>query len=154
MPAAVRRGLYWSERTRAFHYEFKSGGVKRNGDTGRPTRALAQEFLTDLKARLARERAGLAEPRPLAAPTLAEALDKWTAAVRGSVTDGHVRKMRYVATRHFAAVLHTPLDKLSTARVDAIQAAYLAGERRGQGWKRPAPASRAAGTIPGATSTP
>jgi integrase len=71
----------------------------------------------------------------------------WAAAVRGSVTPEHVQKMRDVVRRHFAAALPLPIDRLTTARMDAIQSDYLAGRRTGQGWKR----SRA--RVPGSWNT-
>jgi integrase len=137
MPStAVRGGLYWSNRTKTWHYEARIGGEKKNGDTGCPTRVLALDFLVGLKARTAREKAGLEGPaRPKAVPTLAEALERWVAAVEGAWTPKHIQDRLYTVRRHCATVLAVPLDKLDAERMDALRVQYLAGEWKGQGWR-------------------
>jgi hypothetical protein len=46
MPSTnVRRGLYWSTRTKTWHYELKVKGVKHNGNTGHSNETLARNWL-------------------------------------------------------------------------------------------------------------
>jgi len=131
----VKNGLYWSEASQTYHYMVKLYGTRRVGDTGHFLIAGAREFLAELKAEAARQRAWLAVPvKPAASVTLDEAIDMWVAASKGRVSDRHLEDRPYILRRHFGAVLHRPLTELDTAALDRVQAEYLAGERTGQGW--------------------
>jgi integrase len=59
----------------------------------------------------------------------------WERAEAGSVTERHIKDRLDTLRRHCEAVLNLPLNKLDTARLDALRAEYLAGERRTPNWK-------------------
>lgn len=124
MPSTqVRNGLYWSETTRTWHHEFRFRGVKRNGDTGCPTRALAEKWLTAYKARLAGAEVGLEAPEPI--PTLAAAYEDWKRAKTGRAGGSWRETVDRALHLHLAPLLPLPLSALSTPVVEAQLARYL-----------------------------
>jgi len=135
----VVNGLYWSDKTKTYHYIVKIRGVKYSGDTGHSRIGAARDFLTELKAAAAREKAGLAVARPSGEVTLDQAIDMWVAASKGRVSADHLKMRPYVLRRHFGDYLHLPLARLDTASLDAVQAEYLDGEHVSPGWKSARP---------------
>ena len=144
MPStSVRNGIYWSDRTCTYHYEFRIAGRKRNGDTGHAKKSLALDYVAELKVRARRESDGLVVS--VAAPTLEQALEKWAAAERGSVTEKHLNDRLSCLRRHLAPVLGLPLNKLDTGKLDDLRTAFLAGEWMGEGWKAESARARTPG---------
>jgi len=134
MPAtSVKNGLYWSDHSQTYHFEFRQNGKKRNGDTGQCRIGPAREFLATLKAEAAHEKAGIL---PVKVPTLEQALKKWAEAERGSLTDKHIKDRLVRVRMHCKSVLGLPLNLLTTEKMDALRAAYLAGEWQGEGWAK------------------
>lgn len=134
MPSTnVKNGLYWSDSTKTWHYEFRLANKKRNGDTDHPVRSMAVEFLADLKRELRRDQAGL-PPKPKADATLDAVLQAWELAEAGTLTEKHILDRAYFMRRHLADFLNLPVDKLTTARLDEARAAYLAGTWTNDTW--------------------
>ena len=129
----VKQGLYWSPKTKTWHYEVRIGGRKYNGDTGCPAKALAAEFLQDFRMRKRRERDGL--PKTSTANiTLEQALEKWALAAAGSYTAKHIRDRSGALRRHFKPVLNLPLKLLDTDTLDKLRVVFLAGAWRSPCW--------------------
>lgn len=125
MPStSVRNGLYWSQRSKTWHYEIRFRGVKRNGDTACPSRALAEKWLAAYKARLAGAEVGLAEAEPI--PTLAAAYKDWKLAKTGRAGTSWRATVAWAIEDHMAELLDLPLTALTTRVVEARLAAYLA----------------------------
>ncbi len=132
MPStSVRRGLYWSESTRTWHYEFRFHGAKKNGDTGHAHEKLAREWLTAFKGRLADAEVGLVAQGP--APTLQQALRQWLEEWGPRVGARHRVIVETAITQHLRPLLATPLPMLTTPVVNRAVAEYLAGEGHSEG---------------------
>lgn len=58
-------------------------------------------------------------------PTLDKALTKWVTANRGVLSDKHVDGTKDKMELHFADLMETPLDQLTTERVGEIRSSYL-----------------------------
>lgn len=134
-PRKLRRGLWFSEVSRTWHFEFKRGG-KKKGDTGCPTRALAEKWLVEHKARLALRDVGLGT-----VPTLGQALEEWEEAHKGVLVKGYVDQMGHLVRTHLAPHLGLPLDALTTEAMERARSAYLGTvgnqERFGKKWALP-----------------
>lgn len=137
MPStSVRNGLYWSHATKTWHHEFRFRGLKRNGDTGCPSRAVAEKWLVEFKARLALAEVGLEST-----PTLGQALAAWEEAHSGLLVKGYVDQMGHLVRTHLAGHLGLPLDALTTEDMERARSAYLGSvgnqERFGKKWALP-----------------
>jgi len=130
--ASVRNGLYWSTRTRTYHYLVRIRGRNHQGDTGHALRGKAQLALARYRAEVAERPDRGAGP---AVPTLAQALDMWSAAEARSLTAKHIADRARTVRRHCGEFLDMPLDRLDTAGMDRLRSGYLAGEWRGGGWR-------------------
>ena len=132
MPSTnVRRGLYWSERTRTWHHEFRFLGEKKNGDTGHSNEKLAREWLKAYKEQLANIQVGLVAAGP--APTLEQALNQWLAERGPRVGARHRDITETTLKQHLAEHLKTPLPALTTPAVNLAVARYLAQEGHSEG---------------------
>lgn len=132
MPSTrVRRGLYWSDRTRTWHYEFRFKGTKYNGDTGHAHEKLAREWVVAFKGRLADAEVGLVAQGP--APTLQQALRQWLEEWGPRVGARHRAIVEGAITQHLKAHLATPLTMLTTPVVNRAVAEYLAGAGHSEG---------------------
>ena len=139
MPStSVRGGLYWSDHTKTWHYEFRRQGRKYNGDTGiGSTRDLATKWLLKFKETLAARRVGLELAQEV--PTLREALEAWEEANHGVVEPRHIVNMRCAILEHCKRALQLPLNEIDNETVETIRTAYLnskgRGYRTGQTWE-------------------
>ena len=132
MPSThVRRGLYWSERTQTWHYEFRFLGVKRNGTTGCTRERDARDYLLELKQALARGEAGLAAR--VQGRTLRAAFQAWDERQTGVVVDAHRAAMRVAILQHCSEELDLQLEQLDTPTVEAVRTRYLAAAGHGEG---------------------
>ena len=132
MPSTkVRRGLYWSTRTKTWHHEFRFLGVKQNGDTGHSNEKLAREWLKAYKERLADMEVGLVAAGPT--PTLEKALAQWLGEWGPRVGERHRDITTTNIELHLAAHLKTPLPGLTTPVVNRAVADYLAQDGHSEG---------------------
>lgn len=135
MPSTnVRKGIYWSDRTKTYHYEVRINGRKRNGDTGHPLQKLALEYVADLRRAAKREKDGLAPE--IKVLTLRQAWEAWDKAQKGKVDDRHRGDMRRAVLVHSEAYLETPLHQLDNRAVDGaegIVTTYMAS--KGEGYR-------------------
>lgn len=76
----LRRGLWWSDTTRTWHYEFKYGGQPRKGDTGHVLEKSARDWIIEKKKTIKNAEVGILPP-PGPALTLAQALAEWRQAI-------------------------------------------------------------------------
>jgi integrase/recombinase XerC len=138
MPSTkVKDGLYWSDRTKTWHFEVRVRGKKHNGDTGHARKQGAVDFVSDLKTNLRRGAVGL---KPLKkVPTLLAAFEAWDAAKKGVVVDAHRNAMRVAILTHCADELTTPISQLDNQVAEAIRTRYLASvgkaTREGSDWQ-------------------
>ena len=124
MPSTrVIRGLYWSEASRTWHYEFRVRGVKRNGDTGCPSRPLAERWLAAFKARLS-----VGELGPVALPTLRQALEAWDQANAPIRARNYTLQMGSLIPRYLGPWMDRPLDQVDSAAMEHARSEYLAGQ--------------------------
>lgn len=134
MPStAVRRGLYWSDSTRTWHYEFrmKIPGAARdkwNGDTGHPLVGDAREWVRRFKARLKKAEVGWEVAGPAA--TLAQGLALWLEAHAGT-SPGHQANVRRAVQLHARTLLDTPMDQIREGDLEQLRVGYLATQGRG-----------------------
>lgn len=132
MPSTkVRRGLYWSERTQTWHYEFRFLGQKHNGTTGCTRERDARDYLLELKQALARGEAGLAVRGP--GRTLRAAFHAWDERQTGVVVDAHRAAMRVAILQHCSEELDLQLEQLDTPTVEALRTRYMAAAGHSEG---------------------
>ena len=129
MPSTrVRRGLYWSDHTRTWHYEFRFEGIKRNGDTGHALERDAREWLGRFKASLKKAQVGWEVPGP--ALPLAQGLALWLEAHAGT-SPGHRTNVRRAVELHARELLDTPMDQIREGDLEQLRVGYLATQGRG-----------------------
>lgn len=114
----MRVGSVW-------HYQFKANGKVHHGSTGLSTRAEAAVWLRAYRDEVSRK-------TPAGEVTLAEVVELWAEAHTGSRTESHVRTVRVMA-KHFGSMLGRPVRDVTTERVEAAVAAYLAPGRSRHG---------------------
>ena len=132
MPSTkVRRGLYWSERTQTWHYEFRFLGQKHNGTTGCTRERDARDYLMELKQALARGEAGLAVRVP--GHTLRAAFHAWDERQTGVVVDAHRAAMRVAILQHCSEELDLQIEQLDTPTVEALRTRYMAAAGHSEG---------------------
>ena len=143
MPStSVRRGLYWSEHTRTWHYEFRmqvlpgTKSRKFNGDTGHVREADARTWLAAFRGQLKDEAVGLRQAAP-AVLTLRELValfrEKRGPAEKdgeGTLTPHTLRVVELRARLHWGALLDLPLTRITTAEVEDMRQRYLSGDGR------------------------
>ena len=128
MPSTnVRRGLYWSEFTETWHYEFrlKIRGVDRdkwNGDTCHVLEKDARTWLTQFKANLKKMEVGLSAQAP--ALSLREGLAAWLKAHLGCAPKYLVNVQRAIEL-HAGHLMDTPMDAIASADLEQIRVRYL-----------------------------
>jgi integrase len=123
MPSTkVRRGLYWSEHTRTWHYEFRLDGTKHNGNTGHTLEKEARAWLA--KKREAVKKAEVGWTVPSEALSLAQGLARWLEAHAGA-SPGHQANVRRAVELHAKALLDTPMDQIHAGELEHLRVAYL-----------------------------
>jgi len=124
MPSTkVRRGLYWSEFTKTWHYEFRFERKKKNGDTGHASEKAARVWLAAFRGSLKNQQVGLPTGAP--ALTLRKALAAWRKAYLGVSSDHHVVNVTRAVELHATALLDTPIDQIRLRDLEQLRSAYL-----------------------------
>ena len=134
-PRKLRRGLWWSEKTKTWHYEFKFEGFgHQKGDTGHALEKPARDWLAAFKANLKKRQVGLQPDGP--ALTLGKALEEWRKAHQGVTSDRHVVNVTRAVELHATALLSTPIDAITLRDLEELRSAYLKGEGFGHNQAR------------------
>nr|WP_320132378.1 site-specific integrase [uncultured Holophaga sp.] len=125
MPSTnVRKGLYWSDRTRTWHYEFRFRGKKHNGDTGMSSsRTLAEGYVAKLKEQLSAKEIGMVLPSD--SPTLQELWEEWEATQKRQVTDKHIEDVRRAVQIHAVDLLQTRVGQIDEIALQRVRNIYL-----------------------------
>ena len=138
MPSAkVRRGLYWSDKSKTWHYQIRVAGRKYSGDSGCVIERDARVWLAEKRKAIRGAEVGMVTAAP-AAPvlTLAELVALYCQKrsggdAREGVVTAHTLTVIQLRLRlHWAALAELPADQISTAEVEDMRQAYLAGEGR------------------------
>lgn len=131
MPSSnVRRGLYWSETTHTWHYEFRlkvpgaEKSEKFNGDTGQVIEADARIWLAAFKKRLHDEAVGLQPQAGQPSPALRRGLALWLAA-HEACSEGHQANVRRAVEIHAKHLLDTPMDQIREEDLELLRVRYL-----------------------------
>jgi integrase len=129
MGRKLKRGLYKHPKGTTWHYYKKIKGKIHAGDTGCTLFASAELWLKKYVDDQALTKAGILL---LDAPSLEEALKEWEEAHQhlGQV---HRDQMRQTIEDYFSKLLHYSLNKIGTAEIEKVRAAYLAKPGRGSG---------------------
>jgi len=129
-PRKLRRGIWFSQKTGTWHYEFKYEGFpKQKGDTGHALEKPARDWVAAFKANLKKRLVGMAPEGP--AITLERALAEWKKAHQGVTSDRHVVNVCRAVELHAAALLQTPLDAITLRDLEALRSTYLQGTGKG-----------------------
>ena len=129
-PRKLRRGLWFSEKTKTWHYEFKHEGQPYKGDTGHALEKDARNWKAKKIEALKNLEVGL-DPPKAPAPTLAKALVEWCEAHQGVSSDRHVVNVTRAVELHAAALLDTPIDAITLRDLEKLRSAYLLGTGTG-----------------------
>jgi integrase len=111
-----------------YHYKFKHNNIVLRGSTGCTTLPDAQRWLRQYRAKLALEEVGIRK-----APTLEGLLQEWESVAAASNDSQQISSMRAQVSKHLKTLLSTPIDQLTTDRVQACLLAYLDGKGDGPG---------------------
>jgi len=134
MPSTkLTRGLYWSEQTQTFHFLIKIHGKKAGGDTGCPTWPMAETWLLQHKLGRRQQAAGGHPEAQAPAPTLLQALAAWRKVHEGVSGPGHVANVARAVRLHAEALHAVPVDRIGTAELETLRAAYMRGRGTGHG---------------------
>ena len=122
----LNRGLWWSEASKTWHYEFKLGQHPYKGDTGHALFKEAQDWKAAKKRTLKNAEVGIPPPKA-PSPTLAKALAEWRGAHQGVISDRHMVNVTRAVELHAAALLDTPIDAITLRDLEKLRSAYLLG---------------------------
>lgn len=124
---------YCGPRGDVWYYQFKFNGEVYRGSTDCQDQNEAKAFLTQLKAKLIQDRKRGQVPR-LSFPTVSKIYFDWLEAHQQAFAPRHLKSVNSYWTLYIEpAVGHLPLDRVTTAEVEKLRAAYLASHSNGGG---------------------
>ena len=140
MPRQLKDGLWWSTKTRSYHYHvhLKNPADGRphtlKGDTYCTVLSEAQHRKEEESGRWRRQAAGLPVAQRL--PTLAQLHQRWAAEHQRSLSPRTLAAVEQRFRLHMQELLTLRIDEITTARVLVMRAAYLAGTKISSGTTR------------------
>lgn len=122
---------------RVYHYRFSIRGRVFHGSTFCESRETAAQWLRVFRDEIALNSKGIHR-----APTLEALLSQWEGAVTHVLSAAHVSRVVRQIQKHFRNLMATPIDRLSSADVQAVITNYMATEgatvsRNGESIRRP-----------------
>ena len=132
-PRKLRRGLWWSDATRTWHYEFRLDGQKHSGNTGHALNKSALDWVALKKQSIKNLEVGI-QTRG-AALTLADLVALYCEkrggnSGEGAVTPHTIDVIQLRLRLHWQPLAGTPIDAISNAQVEDLRKAYLEGTGR------------------------
>lgn len=131
----LRRGLWFSDTTKTWHYEFKYKGKPWKGDTGNPLEPGARDWIIEKKKAIRNAEVGILPPAP-PPMTLAELVALYCEKRGGSdnretaVTSHTLQVIKLRMRLHWKDLAGMPIDRINTAEVEDMRRRYLEGDGR------------------------
>lgn len=111
-----------------YHYQFLHNGKLMRGSTGCRIFDDAQRWLRRFRGKMELEGVGIRQ-----VPSLRGLLQEWETVAAATNQAGEIDRMRSAITTHFSGLLQTPVDQLTTEKIQGALLEYLQGKGDGPG---------------------